>query len=95
MGLYHTTKEGRKIALSNLELGHLNNICKFLLRRAKEGVIIHYGSGLSPNDGDIYYDSEIIYGEEALLHLNYYQYKEELDKRLKTIKYANLQTGDY
>ncbi len=49
MGLYHTTKEGRKIALS----------------------------------------------EEALQHLNYYQYKEELDKRLKTIKYANLQTGYY
>ena len=93
MGFYHTTKEGQKIALSDIELGHLNNICQFLLRRAKEGIMIQYGSGVSPNDGDIYYDRETIYGEEALQHLNYYQYKKELDKRLKTIKYANLQAG--
>lgn len=91
MGFYHTTKEGRKIALSDLELGHLNNICKFLLRRAKEGVAIPYGGEDSFDDMDY----EVIYGEEALQHLNYYQYKKELDKRLKTIKYANLQAGYY
>jgi hypothetical protein len=63
---YHTTKEGNKIKLSDLELYHLKNIIRWIERKSADGV---------------WYDEDTYYGEEALKKLNYYDYKAELGRR--------------
>lgn len=77
----HTTKNGRKIELCDLETGHLENIIKLIKRKAKEGVLIRTGAGSSGED--FWYDEEISFGNEAKRSLNYSAYKSELLKRLK------------
>jgi hypothetical protein len=81
---YHTTKDGKKIKLSDLETSHLENIIKWIERKAKEGLTIRMGGGLCKEDiwyeEEIYY--EIYYGEECKNELNYYSYVKELKSRL-------------
>lgn len=76
---YHRTKQGKDILISDLTLDHLKNIISLIERRAKKGVIKKMGGG---HDADeMWYDETILYGEEALKELNYYDYKKGLDKR--------------
>ncbi len=76
---YHTTKEGNKIKLSDLELYHLKNIIKWIERKASDGVTFRSGGGTCAED--MWYDEDTYYGEEALKKLNYYNYKAELERR--------------
>ena len=75
----HTTKNGDQIALSKLEDSHLQNIINFLQRKAKEGVKVRYGGGTTADD--IWYDEDMLYGEEALKHLHYGEYVAEQKRR--------------
>lgn len=76
----HVTKNGDKIVLSKLEDSHLQNIINLLQRKAKEGVKIRYGGGTTADD--IWYDEDMLYGEEALKHLHYGEYAAEQKRRL-------------
>lgn len=76
---YHTTKEGNKIKLSDLELYHLKNIIKWIERKSDEGITFIYGGGNCAED--MWCDEDTYYGEEALKKLNYYDYKAELGRR--------------
>jgi methylmalonyl-CoA mutase cobalamin-binding subunit len=78
---YHTTKSGKKILLSDLELSHLKNIIKLIEKKAKEGLKIIMGGG-SIYEGDIWYDEETYYGEKCKNELGYYFYVKELKSRL-------------
>jgi len=62
-----------------LELSHLQNIIKFINKKATEGLTIRMGGGSTAED--IWYDESIIYGEAVRKKLNYYDYKNELHKR--------------
>ena len=75
----HITKNGDKIALSKLEDSHLQNIINLLQRKAKEGVKVRYGGGTTADD--IWYDEDMLYGEEALKKLHYYEYLAEQKRR--------------
>ena len=76
---FHTTKDGKKIKLSDLELSHLENIIKWIERKAKEGFTVSMGGGFTAKD--MWYDEETYYGEEAKKQLNFYDYKAELERR--------------
>ncbi|QGH72888.1 MAG: hypothetical protein [Podoviridae sp. ctrTa16] len=78
--MYHQTKDGRRILLSDLEDSHLKNIIAMIERKAKEGItIIIAGGGVGADD--IWYDEDTIFGKEALERLNYKHYINELKKR--------------
>lgn len=77
---YHTSKNGKKILLSELELTHLKNIIALIERKAKEGLEVEYGGGSSAEN--MFYDKETIFGDEVRSHLNYYDYIEELKRRI-------------
>jgi hypothetical protein len=78
---YHTTKDGQKIKLGDLELSHLKNILNWIDRKAAQGLTVRYGD--SSFAEDMWYDEETYYGEDARKRLNYYHYKAELEKRNK------------
>ena len=78
---FHETKDGKKIKLIDLELGHLKNIIKSIERKVKEGLTVRYG-GCGSCAEDMWYDEEICYGEEAKRKLNFYDYKAELKRRV-------------
>jgi len=64
MSKYWTTKEGKKILISDLETGHLNNIINMMQRNGTD--MNRYGNDGS--DGfDPWYDDEINPLFEALL----------------------------
>ena len=42
---YHTTKDGTKIKLNDLELSHLKNILRWIDRKAADGLTIVRGGG--------------------------------------------------
>ena len=77
---YHTTKEGNKIKLEDLELSHLKNIIKWIDRKAAEGVTVRMGGGGVDVD-DCWYEEETYYGEDVRRDFNYYHYVAELNKR--------------
>lgn len=86
---YHITKDGTKIKLCDLELSHLENILKWIEKKAAEGFTVRSGGGSTSED--FWYDEETFYGEKVLKELDYYDYKAELVRRLKTQKdYAGL-----
>ena len=76
----HVTKNGDAIALNKLEDSHLQNIIRLLERKAKEGVTVRSGGGF--DDLEIWYEEDVIYGEEALKRLNYGEYVAEQKRRL-------------
>ena len=76
---YHRTKNGNKIKLNDLELSHLQNIIKWIDKKATEGLTIRMGGGSTAED--MWYDEDTYYGEAVRKKLNYYDYKAELYKR--------------
>lgn len=76
---YHTTKGGNKIKLSDLKQGHLENIIKWIERKAKYGLLVRSGGGSCAED--MWFDEEVFYGEWARCKLKYHHYIEELNKR--------------
>ena len=76
----HITKNGQKILLTDLKTDHLQNIIKWIERKAKEGLTVRMGGGTCAED--IWYDEETYYGEDAKRELNFLDYKAELDRRV-------------
>ena len=76
---FHRTKDGRKIKMADLELGHLMNVLKWIERKAINGVDVGMGGGSTAED--MWYEKETYFGEEAKEYLNFYDYKSELEKR--------------
>lgn len=79
---FHKTKDGKKIKLTDLETSHLENIIKWIERKAKEGLTVRMGGGSCAED--MWYDEETYYGEEAKRQLNFLDYKAELERRVST-----------
>jgi hypothetical protein len=78
---YHTTKEGKKIKLADLELSHLENILRWIERKAKKGLtVISGGSGSCAED--MWADVDTYFGKEAKDQLNYFAYQAELERRM-------------
>lgn len=77
---YHRTKDGKKILLTDLETDHLQNIIKWIERKAKEGFTVRMGGGTGGED--IWYDEETYYDEKAKRELNFLDYKAELERRV-------------
>ena len=81
---FHRTKDGKKIKMADLELGHLMNILKWIERRAMNGVDVRLGGGSTAQDmwyEHIWHGEDTYFGEEAKEYLNFYDYKSELEKR--------------
>jgi len=78
----HITKDGRKIALKDLEDSHLQNIIRMIERKAKAGITVQYGGGFGGDD--MWCDEEELSGEKALKHMDYYEYVAELNRRIKS-----------
>ena len=78
--MYHTDKNGKKTKISDLETSHLINIIRLIERKAKEGLVVRYGGGTTAED--IWYDEDHLFGEEVLEHMNFYDYKNELNSRI-------------
>ena len=76
---YHTTQNGVKIKLKDLEDSHLNNILRWMEAKANKGLKVSYGGGTCADD--MWYDEEVLYGEKALKEMDYYEYKKELNRR--------------
>ena len=77
---YHETKTGALIKLTELKMSHLQNILKWIERKAKEGLTIRVGGGHDAES--MYYDEWDIFGDEAKEYLNYSSYEDELKRRL-------------
>jgi len=78
---YHKDKNGKLTLLTELTNSHLWNIIKYIELRAKEGVKIRFGGGTCVES--FWYDEQIVYGKEALEHLNYEKYSTEQERRDK------------
>lgn len=82
MKYYHTTRDGTKIPLSEMETNHLINMINFIKKKAKSGVRIIEGSKGYSTD-EMWYDETVLYGKKVKQYFCYKQYKKELKKRLK------------
>lgn len=78
---YHTTREGKKMLISDMSDEHLNRTIALWRRKADKGIkFIHGGGG--PDVDSIWYDEYILYGQEALNELYCFKdYMEEANKR--------------
>lgn len=77
---YWTTKEGVKIAYSKLETSHLQNILKWIEKRAKKGIeLVNGGCGSSAED--VWDEVHFIQGKEVKDYYNYKELQRELKKR--------------
>jgi hypothetical protein len=81
MSIYHKTKDGTKMLISEMDNNHLLNTIRMLKKMAKEGITIKYGGGDSGCSDGYYYEEEELTGKEAKKHLNYKAYKQEAIKR--------------
>jgi hypothetical protein len=77
--MYHTTKDGRKIKISEMTTDHLINQIKFIEKKAKEGITTRCGGGSCAED--FWMDEEVYTGKEVKKFFNYKAYKAELKKR--------------
>lgn len=81
----HKMRDGKVIEISEMGDQHLLNTIKLMQRKASSGVTVHYGGG-GPLAEDMWYDEEIIKGDEALESFNYNAYvTEEKRRRLKVV----------
>jgi len=71
---YHTTRDGKKIKLKDMDDRHLVNTIKMLEGQAESGIKIYYGD-------DYYRDEDTLYGQDALDYLDYDEYIEEVERR--------------
>ena len=76
----HITKDGTRIKLKHLEISHLKNIISMIERKSKAGITVKHGGNEWDTDS-IWCDEEELFGEEALKHMNYYEYVAELKRR--------------
>ena len=74
-------KKWNGIPYKKLELSHLQNIIKWIEKRAKDGWIVRNGGGTCPDD--FWYDEEEISGDEVKEYFGYETLKEELNARGK------------
>jgi len=81
--LFHCMKSGEKIRISKMTTSHLKNTINLIKRKAESGLTLSFGSCYW---GDMYYDEEVIYGDEVLNVLHISRYTEELQKRVKNLK---------
>lgn len=79
---FHTTILGNKIALSELELSHLENIIKYIEKKSIDGLRVRIGGGGCCAE-DMWYDEYILFGEEVKQKLNYKDYIFEFKSRKK------------
>lgn len=75
-----TTINGDEISYKKLETNHLRNILNFIEKKAKDGHLLQYGGGGWEAE-DMWYDEEIIYGDEVYDYFDYYSLKKELESR--------------
>ncbi len=74
----HTTKDGVDIALKDMSDRHLTNLLNIMRRKSVDGVLIRWGC----MDYDcVDYDEYMIFGDEVLQMINYYEYFNELKGR--------------
>jgi hypothetical protein len=81
---FHKTKDGKKILLSDLKLSHLENIIKWIEKKATDGLPIRYG-GSGNFAEDMWYDEDTLYGKKAKKEMNYKDYVSELERRRSAI----------
>jgi hypothetical protein len=72
-------KDGNEIAISSMGTRHLKNTIRVLSNMAQEGVTVRYGGGSCAED--IWYDEDLLKGQEARDHLNIAAYEDELKRR--------------
>lgn len=77
---FHKTKDGKKIKLCDLETSHLENIIRWIERKAKEGLTVSIGGGSTAED--MWYEEDTYYGKEVKRKLNFSDYKNELKRRV-------------
>lgn len=85
MKKYHITKDGRKIALTDLSDTHLNNIIAFIERKATTGITVLSGGGWSHED--YWFDEDEIVGDEVLKLFGYNAYIAERNRRRQSQSY--------
>ena len=78
----HTTKDGREIALKDLDDSHLVHIIHWIERRATEGVVVRFGVAGYTAD-EMFYEEDELFGHDARLHLDYDRYVEEQKRRMR------------
>lgn len=81
----HTTKDGEKILLYDLELTHLKNIIARIERLAREGMT----GRIVQCDSSEPYEEVFIQGDEVLDHFHYSSYLRELERRNKLEEVEN------
>ncbi len=75
----HVTKDGVTIRIQDMGDTHLQNTIRLIERRAKEGLVVRSGGGYGPDD--FWYEEEILFGTDVLIHLNYSAYVKESLRR--------------
>lgn len=76
----HRTKDGKKISLKDLEDYHLANIIRRHRKLAREGITLRYG-GTGVDIDEIWYDEEMIIGQDVLDYFKHHKYLEEATRR--------------
>jgi len=77
----HRKRNGNLVPLSEMTTYHLLNTMNMLVRNSKEGVTIKFGSV----GEDIFYDEQVIKGDDYLIRMNYLHYAMELASRIDPI----------
>lgn len=78
---YHTDESGKRTLITKLETSHLENIIKYIDRKAASGLIKYYCGCESGDAMDVWYDEEIIYGDDVRYEMDYEAYVSELKRR--------------
>jgi len=77
--MMHRTASGTILSISEMTDKHLQNTMLMIKRHASHGVKIRNGGGSTADE--MWYDEDIVYGDEALNHLGYQHYEAEFLKR--------------